>query len=113
MWWRPAVSSFGWVMTYEMRIQGFAGVEEALAMQETVARVLCPVAEHDGPCEVPWGFTVVDGDLVLGVFAAPEKAVEVAERVRGVVGGREVALSEGRAGRFDDLEEQYRIEHRG
>jgi hypothetical protein len=100
-------------MTYEMRIRGFAGVGEALAMQETVARVLCPVEEHDGPCEVPWGFTVVEDDLVLGVFAAPEKAVEVAERVRGVVGGREVVLSEGTAGRFDELEEQFRIERGG
>jgi hypothetical protein len=99
-------------MTFEVTIRGFAGTDEALAMQEPIKRVLCPVAEHDGPCEVPWGFTVGDG-LVLGIFATPEKAAEVVERVRAVVGGREVVLAAATPGRFDELEEQYRIERGG
>ncbi|WP_406050294.1 hypothetical protein [Kribbella sp. NBC_00889] len=61
---------------FEVRIAGFAGVDDALAMQETVARVLCPVPEHNGPCEP-----------------------------------REVTLMDGTPGRFDELADQYRIEH--
>ncbi|WP_327640072.1 hypothetical protein OHB24_17365 [Kribbella sp. NBC_00482] len=98
-------------MTFEIRIEGFADSDEALAMQEPVARVLCPVAEHDGPCEVPWGFTLADDhDLVLGVYATRDKADEVAAEVRRVA-GRPVVLTEGAPGRFDELAEQYRIEH--
>lgn len=99
-------------MTFEVTIRGFAGTDEALGMQEAVKRVLCPVEDHAGPCEVPWGFTVGDG-LVLGIYATPEKAAEVVERVRRVVGEREVVLAEGTPGRFEELAEQYRIEHGG
>ena len=99
---------------YEVSIRGFGGVDEALRMQDVVARVLCPVAEHDGPCEVPWGFSVTeDGDLLLGIYATRDKAGEVVERVRRVVGGREVVLADGSADRFEELAEQYRIEHPG
>ena len=98
-------------MTYELTIRGTG---EALDLQEPVKRVLCPVEEHDGPCEVPWGFSMSEGDdLVLGIYASQEKAAEVADRVRHVVGAREVVLSQGTPGRFDELEEQWRIEHGG
>lgn len=97
-------------MVYEVTIQG----ERRLEMQEPIKRVLCPVEEHDGPCEVPWGFSASeDNDLVLGIYASAEKAAEVVDRVRGVVGGREVVLAEAGPGRFEELEEQYRIEHGG
>lgn len=99
------------MMTFEVTIRG---AEDALGLQEPVARVLCPVEEHVGPCEVPWGFSVSDGgELVLGIYASPEKAAEVVERVRHVVGGRDVVLTEGAQGRFEELEEHYRIEHSG
>jgi len=95
-----------------VRIAGFAGVDEALAMQETVARVLCPEPEHNGPCEVPWGFSVGDANqLVLGIYATPEKAASVVEDVRRAVEPREVTLVDGTPGRFDELADQYRIEH--
>ncbi|TCC53505.1 hypothetical protein E0H75_07415 [Kribbella capetownensis] len=95
-----------------MRIAGFANVDEALAMQETIARVLCPEPEHSGPCEVPWGFSVDGADqLVLGIYATAEKAASVVEDVRRAVDPREVTLTDGTPGRFDDLADQYRIEH--
>ncbi|GAB2670740.1 hypothetical protein GCM10009743_53720 [Kribbella swartbergensis] len=99
-------------MTFEVTVRGFAGTDEALAMQQPVARVLCPEPEHDGPCEVPWGFSVSDDDdLVLGIYASAEKAAEVVERVGRVVGGQEVVMSPAAPGRFEELEAQYRIEH--
>lgn len=98
-------------MTSEVTIRGFGGVDEVLGMQGPIERVLCPVAEHIGPCEVPWGFSVSEADdLVLGIYASHETAVEVAERVRGVVGAREAVLTQGTPGWFDGLEEQWRIE---
>ncbi|TCC59426.1 hypothetical protein E0H73_22575 [Kribbella pittospori] len=98
--------------TFEVRIAGFADVDEALAMQETVARVLCPEQEHNGPCEVPWGFSVDGPDqLVLGIYATAEKAASVVEDVRPAVEPREVTLMNGTPGRFDELADQYRIEH--
>jgi hypothetical protein len=99
------------VKTFEIRIQGFAGVDEALAMQEPVARVLCPVPEHDGPCEVPWRFTVDAGELLLGIYATPEKSTEVADEIRRVVAGRQITLTDAAPGDFEDLAEQYAIEH--
>lgn len=54
-----------------------------MTMQEPVARVLYPVAEHDGPCEVPWGFTPADDhDLALGIYTTRDKADEVAAEKR-------------------------------
>ncbi|MGK5533762.1 hypothetical protein [Streptomyces sp. URMC 129] len=90
---------------YEIRIGGCASAEEALARQESVARALCPDAEHPGPCEVPWGFTLGDDDaLVLGVYATATRAAEVAGRVGGVLVG------EGDSERFAAVVEQYRVE---
>jgi hypothetical protein len=98
-------------MTFEVTIRGF---DDPLRWQEPVARVLCPEPEHDGPCEVPWGFSMNDdGDLVLGIYASAEKATEVVERVGQVVGRREIVVTPAAPGRFEELEEQYRIEHGG
>lgn len=108
------------VQIYEIHIHGCAGSDAALALQEPLARLLCPVEDHEGPCEVPWGFTLRDGDgggrdpktvLVLGIFASAEKAAEVRERVRAFVGpAHPVALTRPATDTFDELAEQYRIE---
>ncbi|MFI0712520.1 hypothetical protein ACH4SK_18115 [Streptomyces inhibens] len=115
---------------YEIRIHGCADTEEALALQESIARVLCPDEWHKGPCDVPWGFTLgaeerADGGesdagesdggesvvLVLGIHTSGRTAAEVADRVRAVVGeAREAVLCEGDAEQFEELVEQYRIE---
>ncbi|MEV0287484.1 hypothetical protein AB0H36_25505 [Kribbella sp. NPDC050820] len=96
-------------MTFEVLIRG-----GELSLQEPVARVLCPVEGHDGPCEVPWGFSVSgQDDLVLGIYASPAKAAEVVERVQEVVGASEVVLSPAPADHFEELAEQHRIEHGG
>ncbi|WP_460653769.1 hypothetical protein [Kribbella endophytica] len=106
------------VAGYEVWIHG-AGLE----IQEPVARTICPVDEHDGPCEVPWGFTVGDetdepsesggdGVLVLGIYASVVKAEEIVRRVAPVVGDRRVELRAGRPGTFDELRVQYEIENR-
>jgi hypothetical protein len=98
-------------MTYEIEIQGFTGKAEAFAMQDPVARLLCPEPEHDAPCEVPWGFSLTeDNDLVLGMYATADKAAEATDAVRRLT-GREAVLTESAPGRFDELAEQYRIEH--
>ncbi|WJV44801.1 hypothetical protein [Streptomyces flavofungini] len=104
---------------YEIRIHGVAGTDAALALQEPLARLLCPVEDHDGPCEVPWGFTLADARgpdgpesvLVLGVFASAEKATEIRDRVRAFVGeAHPTVLREAVTDAFDELAEQYRIE---
>lgn len=105
---------------YEIRVYGCADTEEALALQEPIARLLCPDEWHDGPCDVPWEFTLADderadGDgakvLVLGVHTSGTRAAEVADRLRAAVGEtRPVELGEGDAERFETLVEQYRIE---
>lgn len=110
---------------YEIRVHGFADSEEALALQEPIARLLCPDEGHDGPCEVPWGFTLgrddrardrADDDgatvLVLGVYASGARAAEVADRVRAALGEtRPVELGEGDAEQFETLVKQYWIEN--
>ncbi|WP_030675736.1 hypothetical protein [Streptomyces sp. NRRL B-1347] len=97
---------------YEIHIHGFADTEAALALQEPLARLLCPVEDHDGPCEVPWGFTVGDGSLVLGIYASAAKAAEVTDRVRSFVGGAHRAVLGGPTSDvFDELVAQYRVEH--
>ncbi|TCC20593.1 hypothetical protein [Kribbella sindirgiensis] len=99
------------MMTFEIRIEGFAGTDEALAMQEPAARALCPVAEHNGPCEVPWAFTLADNhDLVLGIYTTRQRAAELTAGVQQAT-GHPTALTEATPGHFDDLAEQYRIEH--
>lgn len=100
------------VQLYEIHIHGCADTDTALALQEPVARLLCPVEDHDGPCEVPWGLTLGDDALVLGIFASAAKAAEVADRVRAFVGeAHPVTLGEATDGLFEELAEQYRIEH--
>jgi hypothetical protein len=95
----------------EIRIHGCADTEEALALQEPIARLLCPDPGHAPPCEIPWSFTVDGECLVLGVIASAERAAEVADRVRALVGDtRPVAVRAGDAERFEDLVEQHRIE---
>ncbi|MCP3802932.1 hypothetical protein NLX83_27015 [Allokutzneria sp. A3M-2-11 16] len=86
---------------HEIRISGYTGGTEA------IARLLCPVEEHDGPCEVPWSLAAYDGDVVLGICADQRKAEEIADRVR-VFGP--VELSEGDPSCYEGLVEQYRIE---
>lgn len=106
---------------YEIRVHGCAGTAEAFALQGPIARLVCPDGWHEPPCDVPWGFTLDDDErrdggegvvLVLGVCTSGARATEVARRVRTVVDGtRPVVVSEGDAERFEDLVEQYRIEH--
>ncbi len=102
---------------YEIRIHGYPSPEEALALQAPIKLLLCPDPDHAPPCEVPWSFTLAGGDdgastaLVLGVYASSGRAAQVADRVRVLVGGtRTVAVSEGEAGEWEALVEQYRVE---
>ncbi|ADI04144.1 putative sugar translocase [Streptomyces bingchenggensis BCW-1] len=105
---------------YEIRVYGCADSGEAIALQDPIARLLCPEEWHDGPCDVPWGFTLdgdrrADGDeatvLVLGVHTSGARAAEVADQVRAAIGERgPVELGEGDPDRFETLVEQYRIE---
>lgn len=63
---------------HEIHIRGCGDTAEALALQEPIARLLCPVERHSGPCAVPWGFSVdEDAALVLGVYTTRAKAEEV------------------------------------
>ncbi|WP_432940173.1 hypothetical protein ACQPXM_31080 [Kribbella sp. CA-253562] len=88
--------------------------DAGLELQEPVARTICPVEDHDGPCEVPWGFTLADETdaLILGLYATADKADEIVRRLPAVVGDRQVELRPGRAGAFDELRIQYEIENR-
>lgn len=105
---------------YEIRVYGCADSGEAIALQGPIARLLCPEEWHDGPCDVPWGFTLdsdrrADGDeatvLVLGVHTSGARAAEVADQVRAAIGERgPVELGEGDPEQFETLVEQYRIE---
>ncbi|MFD5336107.1 hypothetical protein [Streptomyces hawaiiensis] len=102
---------------YEIRIHGCPTSQEALALQEPIERLLCPDPDHAPPCEIPWSFTLADGDddastaLVLGVYTSGVRAAQVADRVRVLVGETgPVAVSEGEAGDWEELIEQYRVE---
>jgi len=103
-------------MSEEQVARGFAigvpaaGEDEAL--KKRIARMLCPVEDHNGPCEVPWGFTVADGgdDLVVQIYSSPEKATEVLARLKAVV-DQPLDLAEGDPADFDHLATQYRIEN--
>ncbi|MFD9910420.1 hypothetical protein [Streptomyces sp. NPDC059063] len=101
------------MQVYEIHIHGCTGTDEALALQEPVARLLCPVEDHEGPCEVPWGFTLGEGGaLVLGIFAGAAKAAEVTDRVRAFVGAAHPAeLRDATSDSFDELAAQYEFEH--
>ncbi|WP_432563040.1 hypothetical protein [Kineococcus sp. SYSU DK003] len=50
--------------TYEVRIGLWASPEQAMDIQERLARALCPEPGHDGPCEVPWSIAVVPPEAV-------------------------------------------------
>jgi hypothetical protein len=102
---------------YEIRIHGYPTSHEALALQTPIERLLCPDPDHAPPCEVPWSFTLAGEDtdastaLVLGVYTSSGRAARVADRVRTLVGEtRTVAVSEGEAGEWEELVEQYRFE---
>ncbi|HZX02087.1 hypothetical protein [Kribbella sp.] len=98
-------------MTYELRIGGFATTEDALAHQDPIARLLCPDPDHNTPCEVPWAFSMTDNhDLLLGIYTTPPKATEITNAVRHLV-GHQITLTESLSGNFEELAEQYRIEH--
>jgi hypothetical protein len=100
---------------YEVRVPGCASVEEAIALQEPVASLLCPDPEHTGPCEIPWSLTLRDGDgdggtvLVVGVLTTAERAAGVAERVSAAL-GRPTEVAEGDPAEFEDIVEQDRVE---
>ncbi|MGW7493286.1 hypothetical protein ACWGKA_03095 [Streptomyces luteogriseus] len=102
---------------YEIRIHGCPTSQEALALQDPIERLLCPDPDHTPPCEIPWSFTLAGGDddastvLVLGVYTPGGRAAQVADRVRTLVGEtRNVDVSEGEAGEWEELVEQYRFE---
>ncbi|MGH3309119.1 MAG: hypothetical protein ACRDP3_00770 [Streptomyces sp.] len=100
---------------HEIRVSGCADVAELLALQEPIARALCPEPEHSGPCDVPWEFSYGDDEppvLLLGIYTSGARAAEVTDRVRTVIGeARSAVLGEGNPERFKVLVEQYRIEH--
>jgi hypothetical protein len=96
---------------YEITVA--AGATDALALQEPIARLLCPEPEHAGPCPVPWGFSLDDDGLVVGIYATPGTAVDLVGRVRMLVEPREVTLRAGDPEHFDHVVEQYLIEHGG
>ncbi|GAA2762761.1 hypothetical protein GCM10010103_18020 [Streptomyces paradoxus] len=102
---------------YEIRIHGYPTSQEALALQLPIERLLCLDPDHAPPCEIPWSFTLTDGDddastaLVLGVYASSGRATQAADQVCTLVGGtRTVAVSEGEAGEWEELVQQYRFE---
>ncbi|MFE8958855.1 hypothetical protein [Streptomyces iakyrus] len=103
---------------YEIGIHGCPTSQEALALQAPIERLLCPDPDHAPPCEIPWSFTVADdgpdGDstaLVLGVYTSEGQATRLTAKVRTLVGeGRAVAVSEGDAGEWGELAEQYGFE---
>lgn len=96
---------------YEISVS--ATDDDALALQEPIARTLCHDEWHNGPCEVPWGFSADDAGLLLGIYATAEKAAEVADGVRAVVGDRTVELREGAAADYPEVVTQYEIEYGG
>ncbi|ASR36182.1 hypothetical protein BAY61_15525 [Prauserella marina] len=100
---------------YEVRIGGFGDDEGALALTEPIARLLCPDEWHEGPCEVPWGFSLAGTDgaeLVVGIYTTESTAAEILARVRALAGpDHPSALTTGDPGLFPDVITQYEIEH--
>jgi hypothetical protein len=103
---------------YEIRVHGCRSGQEAIALQDPIERLLCPDPDHAPPCEIPWSFTLAgegtDDDstaLLLGVYTSQGQAMQVADRVRTLVGEtRSIAVSEGDAEEWEELVEQYRVE---
>ncbi|MEV4731607.1 hypothetical protein [Saccharopolyspora sp. NPDC049426] len=101
---------------YEIRVDGFASLAEAIAAQDPIAHLLCPDEWHRGPCEIPWSLGVADdpGDLdraalVVGVLTTREKALELLRPI-GEVTGRSAVLVEADPSDHEELVEQHRIE---
>lgn len=103
------MSGEGAARGFVIRVPAVGGDE---AVKEQVARMLCPVEDHDGPCEVPWGFSLAGGgdDLLVQFYSSPEKAAEVLERLKAIV-GQPAELSVGDPADFEHLATQYRIEN--
>jgi hypothetical protein len=97
-------------MTYEIRIRDFTDSDEALALQNPISRLLCPEPEHEGPCDIPWGFTLSGNDLVLGIYTTQAEATTVADSVQQLT-DHPVTLTEAAPTHFTELADQYRIEH--
>lgn len=89
---------------YEIRIDG--GDD---ALKERGARMLCPDEDHPPPCPVPWSFGYGEETLVLAIYAAPETAAAVAERVRTIT-SRSVTLVDADPADHEELVVQHRIE---
>lgn len=104
---------------YEIRIAGCADTAAALALQEPLARLLCPVEDHPGPCPLPWSFSLGDDDagrpvLVLLVWTTGGTAAHTVRRVQTRIGPQyHVTLAAGAGEMFDGVAQQYRIEHGG
>ncbi|RRO15741.1 hypothetical protein EIL87_17215 [Saccharopolyspora rhizosphaerae] len=103
---------------HEVRVRGFGSVDDAVAAQEVVARLLCPDESHRGPCEIPWSTGVADEPgtpggavLVVGVLTTARRAEGLLERVLDAVGPEHaVALGEADPEDYAELVEQHRIE---
>jgi hypothetical protein len=97
---------------YEIRVHGCADDEEAAALREPIARLLCPDPHHASACEIPWSTCSGNAGLVVGVYASHGQVRQVAGRIREFVGEqRPVVVREGDAELYEDLIEQYRIEN--
>ncbi|MFF1820682.1 hypothetical protein ACFVWG_25475 [Kribbella sp. NPDC058245] len=101
---------------YEIQVRGLPTIDEALALQEPIARLLCPEPEHSGPCDVPWGFTV-HGDeqshthtLVVGIYTEGTRAANLADGVRSITPDKSVDVAAGNSGNWATLVEQFQIE---
>ena len=103
---------------YEVRVAGCADIGAALALQEPLARMLCPIEDHPGPCPVPWTFSVSDDEagqlaLLMLLWTTGDIATTITAQVRARVDpGQTVTLTAGTGEMFDVVAEQYRIEHR-
>ncbi|PDP85562.1 hypothetical protein CQJ94_21805 [Glycomyces fuscus] len=105
---------------FEVLVPGYDGLDEVLALRETVALLLCPDPLHAGPCEVPWSLGLraeEEGDapvgtghtVVVGLLTTRAGAEETAARI-GAGLGRAARLVEADPGDHEDLVEQHRAE---
>lgn len=103
---------------FEVLVPGYDSIDEVLALQEPVARLLCPDPSHAGPCEVPWSlgarteeeedYPVGTGHTVVaGLHATRDRAEEIAARI-GAELDRTACLVEADPGNHEELVEQYR-----
>lgn len=103
---------------FEVLVPGYDSLDEVLALQEPVARLLCPDPSHTGPCEVPWSLGArteeeEDGPVgtghtvVAGLHTTRDRAEEIAARI-GAELDRTARLVEADPGDHEELVEQYR-----